>query len=542
MIERMEKRTLERRFERFQDKRVVKTGAQPPEPWHGPLRAVVTAAVLALLAVWGASGCEQGVGDRCQVSSDCKEGLECCGADTKYENTCRKKCNPCGDGVLDEGEMCDDGNTVSGDGCRDDCASDERCGNGVVDNHSQMEVREECDPPGSTQRCDLVGNFQAGEATCTDSCMLDLSNCEVGCGNGVLEEVEQGAPEECDGTDLGGLTCSDLGFVGGELACAGDCTLDLSGCTGGCGNGVVEVGESCDGENLDSMTCTALGFAGGTLACTADCTWSTVGCEGLIYDVLSLDATATMTTVTGDTTDGADILTASCQPEGGAEQLFQIEVGTTGYYLFTTLPREAPTALTDTVLSLVLDPQTPADSIELACNDSDGAGRHGALAVELDPNAQAHYLVVEGQGGSEGAFELLMRKIVTPSGTCAAPVDLAGAGTYGVLIDWSVDGDAQTGTCVGGGSPEAVVRYTAQTAGDVTIAAESIGGAPFGLYVRSGACDETGGQEFCLNGSYAAVQDTVIGLSVGQQLYIIIESNAEDGVVPVILHVAEDTG
>jgi cysteine-rich repeat protein len=37
--------------------------------------------------------------------------------------TCRKSCTKprCGDGVLDGGEVCDDGNTTSGDGCAGDC-------------------------------------------------------------------------------------------------------------------------------------------------------------------------------------------------------------------------------------------------------------------------------------------------------------------------------------------------------------------------------------------------------------------------------------
>ncbi len=39
----------------------------------------------------------------------------------------------CGDGRVDPGEACDDGNTVSGDGCSADCKSNETCGNGIVD-------------------------------------------------------------------------------------------------------------------------------------------------------------------------------------------------------------------------------------------------------------------------------------------------------------------------------------------------------------------------------------------------------------------------
>jgi cysteine-rich repeat protein len=39
----------------------------------------------------------------------------------------------CGNGELDDGEACDDGNTSSGDGCRSDCSKLEMCGDSVVD-------------------------------------------------------------------------------------------------------------------------------------------------------------------------------------------------------------------------------------------------------------------------------------------------------------------------------------------------------------------------------------------------------------------------
>jgi cysteine-rich repeat protein len=39
----------------------------------------------------------------------------------------------CGNGELDDGEACDDGNQTSGDGCRADCAKAESCGDGELD-------------------------------------------------------------------------------------------------------------------------------------------------------------------------------------------------------------------------------------------------------------------------------------------------------------------------------------------------------------------------------------------------------------------------
>ena len=57
--------------------------------------------------------------------------------------TCRRSL--CGDGILDgrpeAGEVCDDGNEISGDGCRGDCLGTERCGDGLLDE----DMGEQCD-------------------------------------------------------------------------------------------------------------------------------------------------------------------------------------------------------------------------------------------------------------------------------------------------------------------------------------------------------------------------------------------------------------
>lgn len=80
----------------------------------------------------------------------------------------------CGNGILEEGEGCDDGNTTSGDGCARNCQPEEppACGNAV------LEPGEECDD----------GNNADGDG-CTAACTLEF------CGDGV---VNNGGLEECD--------------------------------------------------------------------------------------------------------------------------------------------------------------------------------------------------------------------------------------------------------------------------------------------------------------------------------------------------------
>lgn len=62
----------------------------------------------------------------------------------------------CGNNVVEAGEQCDDGNFVSRDGCSIDCASNETCGNGVVDDG----LGETCDDgdlvshDGCSSRCE----------------------------------------------------------------------------------------------------------------------------------------------------------------------------------------------------------------------------------------------------------------------------------------------------------------------------------------------------------------------------------------------------
>jgi formylglycine-generating enzyme required for sulfatase activity len=130
------------------------------------------------------------------------------------------------------------------------------------------------------------------------------------CGNGVIDPGES-----CDGSDLGGETCGSQGFDAGDLACDPDtCQFDTSGCTGECGDGVINDDEECDdgangdpcdgclddctahtnscgdgyicgsevcdGSNLADDTCASQGFETGSLACQAECTgFDTSGCS-----------------------------------------------------------------------------------------------------------------------------------------------------------------------------------------------------------------------------------------------------------------------
>jgi hypothetical protein len=161
-------------------------------------------------------------------------------------------------------------------GCGDDDG-----GEGAVCGNDVIEGSEECDGTDlGGNDCTTIGQgFTGGELACTDYCMFDTSGCttDTECGNGVIDPGE-----ECDGTDLGGNDCTDVGnFTGGTLGCTDTCTYDTSQCevSEDCGNGVIDAGEECDGTDLGGNDCTDVGdFTGGTLDCAVDCTFDTTEC------------------------------------------------------------------------------------------------------------------------------------------------------------------------------------------------------------------------------------------------------------------------
>jgi len=90
------------------------------------------------------------------------------------------------------------------------------------------------------------------------------------CGNGNLDPGEQ-----CDGSDLNGLSCSELGFSGGTLSCTGSCVFNTNGCTSGGGgfdggDGTLTRGEEFVGLSPSSEVSWKDSYAGNALANVGD--------------------------------------------------------------------------------------------------------------------------------------------------------------------------------------------------------------------------------------------------------------------------------
>jgi cysteine-rich repeat protein len=177
------------------------------------------------------------------------------GTPGQLNNQCESKC---GDGFMDEGEACDDGNNEALDGCESDCQlSVDQDGDGIYDpidncvdvaNATQKDLDQDgkgdlCDPP----ECGN-GVLESGE-TCDDGNTEPGDGCELDCSpsvdwdyDGVADSVDNCVgkrnpyQKDADGDGVGDL-CDPPE----------------------CGNQVIESGEACDDGNKEGGDgCSAL--------------------------------------------------------------------------------------------------------------------------------------------------------------------------------------------------------------------------------------------------------------------------------------------
>ena len=159
----------------------------------------------------------------------------------------------CGNGVVDPGEECDDGNLIHKDRCSNQCEMT-TCGNGVVDSAELCDDGNEDNTDECLTTCEFArcgdGFLQAGKESCDDGNLSNSDDCLNSC-----------KPAECgDGYYWPDQEACDNGADNSDTeanACRSDCALPY------CGDGVMDDGERCDdGTNLDPND---------LIACTSAC-------------------------------------------------------------------------------------------------------------------------------------------------------------------------------------------------------------------------------------------------------------------------------
>lgn len=217
----------------------------------------------------------------------------------------------CGDGMLDPGEACDDGNAVAGDGCSADCTVETVrpvCGNGTRENGEECddgnttpgdgcsagcqvetpvtpacEVLPQSGCSGNTPACDLNDTGQpecravTSQGTANNHCSVDTA-CKAGytcVGEATGTELPWcsrfcDADSQCPGT---GSRCVDeltdaAGHPLGIDTCSNAC--DPYGQTG-CPSGMGCVGVNATGGDFTDCRYLGAGIQGDACASQADC-------------------------------------------------------------------------------------------------------------------------------------------------------------------------------------------------------------------------------------------------------------------------------
>ena len=180
----------------------------------------------------------------------------------------------CGDGTLNLDEICDDGNTIDGDGCSADCQTKDQtqdsdnpvCGNGIQEKGEACDDGNTIDDDGCSADCktaSFVNDSVCGNGTpeegedCDDGNTIDGDGCSADCQSEQIDDPNPPQTHQCgDGKVTNNEACDD-GNTNSNDGCDANCQLeDGWACIDHinaqkcyhieCGNNILETGEDCD--------------------------------------------------------------------------------------------------------------------------------------------------------------------------------------------------------------------------------------------------------------------------------------------------------
>jgi len=245
------------------------------------VRMGMTGAMFVLALGFGhAAGCSDDGGPNAVCGNGIVEaGEQCDDGNNLNGDGCSGYCvdegaTVCGNGVTEAGEQCDDGNTTSGDGCSATCQNESGplCGNGVTEAGEQCDDGNNIDGDGCSATCQNEPNPGCGDGVldageqCDDGNNIDGDGCSATCQN-------EGTPACGDGIVQSGEECDDGNTVGGD-GCSTTCQIEA------CGNGVLDAGEQCDDGNGDNGDNCPDGVGGTCLNAACGDGFLYVGIEG----------------------------------------------------------------------------------------------------------------------------------------------------------------------------------------------------------------------------------------------------------------------
>ena len=469
----------------------------------------------------------------------------------------------CGNGAVEPGEECDDGNTDNTDACPSNCRN-AVCGDGFVragveecdgasprpcpttcsttGSQACVDCRWEtaCMPPaeicnGLDEDCDGVSDngfacVRGAVGSCLTSCgTTGTQTCDDTCVWGDCTppaETCDGRDEDCDGVSDNGFACVRGATQGCTTSCAstgtktcddtcvwGDCTPPAETCDGR--------DEDCDGVPDNGFPCVqgatgscTVGSCTGRRTCSTTCAWGSCDLGAAPPNDLCADSVPLLAAgeVTGSTCTATDTTTwtaaTGCSASTGGREVF--------YRLQITARSEVTLRATgfDTVLYLRRDTCTGA---QVACNDDEDLA-HGVtgslLRATLDPGT--YYVVLDGwDAAAFGDFTLTTTITPAPANdTCAGaqviPFVTTTAGGGGTVIRGTLAGasDDYTGGCGDTGGRDVVYRLTT-TGGGQDLFITTIGSAADTVvYLRRGGC--TAGNIDCQSAYRSTVDPNVV--------------------------------